>query len=305
MNVSYDWLRAFVPFRETPAKLRDLITSRVATVDELVPLRQELAPIVVARVVEAGPHPDSDHLWVTKVDAGTGSLLDVVCGAPNVKQGALYPFAPTGTTMPNGLKIEKRRIRGQTSNGMLCSPRELGMGDDHEGILELSVDAAPGTPFLKVMPAGDTRLVIDVSPVRPDLLSHLGVAREIAAAVDSPLTLPHIDGADASVPSAKRVHGGGRIGSTEVRVEEDGLVRRQPHPTDGRSTLVAITEDGERYQRESWEQHQSEVAVAFGDLPVKQQEQLLIACRNLTIAFRTRLAERAQTPAGDCQPFSS
>ena len=88
-------------------------------------------------------------------------------------------------------------------------------------------------------------------------------------------------------------------------LEEDGLVRRQPHPTDGRSTLVAITEDGERYQRESWEQHQSEVAVAFGDLPVKQQEQLLIACRNLTIAFRTRLAERAQTPAGDCQPFSS
>ena len=70
MNVSYDWLRAFVPFRETPAKLRDLITSRVATVDELVPLRQELDPIVVARVVEAGPHPDSDHLWVTKVDAG-------------------------------------------------------------------------------------------------------------------------------------------------------------------------------------------------------------------------------------------
>jgi phenylalanyl-tRNA synthetase beta chain len=226
MNVSYDWLRAFVPFRETPAKLRDLITSRVATVDELVPLRQELEPIVVARVVEAGPHPDSDHLWVTKVDAGTGALLDVVCGAPNVKQGALYPFAPTGTTMPNGLKIEKRRIRGQTSNGMLCSPRELGLGDDHEGILELSVDAAPGTPFLKVMPAGDTRLVIDVSPVRPDLLSHLGVAREIAAAVDSPLTLPRIDGADSIVPAAKRVHEGGRIGSIEVRVDEDGLARR-------------------------------------------------------------------------------
>ena len=101
----HEWLRALVPFRETPAKLRDLITSRVATVDELVPLRQDLAPIVVARVVEAGRHPDSDHLWVTKVDAGTGALLDVVCGAPNVEAGKLYPFAPTGTTMPNGLKI--------------------------------------------------------------------------------------------------------------------------------------------------------------------------------------------------------
>ena len=226
MNVSYEWLRALVPFNETPAKLRDLITSRVATVDELVPLRQDLAPIVVARVVEAGRHPDSDHLWVTKVDAGTGTLLDVVCGAPNVEAGKLYPFAPSGTTMPNGLKIERRRIRGQSSNGMLCSPRELGLGEDHEGILELSVEAAPGTPFLKVMPAGDTKIVIDVSPNRPDLLSHLGVAREIAAAVDSPVTLPRIDGADATIPAASRVRGEGRTGSIDVRVQEEGLVRR-------------------------------------------------------------------------------
>ena len=226
MNVSYEWLQAFVPFNETPAKLRDLITSRVATVDELVPLRQDLAPIVVARVVEAGRHPDSDHLWVTKVDAGTGTLLDVVCGAPNVEAGKLYPFAPTGTTMPNGLKIERRRIRGQTSNGMLCSPRELGLGEDHEGILELSVDAAPGTPFLKVMAAGDTKIVIDVSPNRPDLLSHLGVAREIAAAVDSPIALPKFDGADATVPAPSRARGAGKTGAIDVRVQEEGLVRR-------------------------------------------------------------------------------
>ena len=226
MNVSYEWLRAFVPFNQTPARLRDLITSRVATVDELVPLRADLAPIVVARVVEAGPHPDSDHLWVTKVDAGTGTLLDVVCGAPNVKQGALYPFAPSGTTMPNGLKIEKRRIRGQSSNGMLCSPRELGLGEDHEGILELSVDAAPGTPFLKVMPAGDTRIVIDIAPNRPDLLSHLGVAREVAAAVDSPLDLPRLEGATARIPDPTRERAKGQIGNVEVRVDEEGLARR-------------------------------------------------------------------------------
>ncbi|HKN65025.1 MAG TPA: phenylalanine--tRNA ligase subunit beta, partial [Gemmatimonadaceae bacterium] len=226
MNVSYEWLQALVPFHESPAKLRDLITSRVATVDELVPLRQDLAPIVVGRVVEAGRHPDSDHLWVTKVDAGTGTLLDVVCGAPNVEAGKLYPFAPTGTTMPNGLKIERRRIRGQTSNGMLCSPRELGLGDDHEGILELSVDAAPGTPFLKVMPAGDTKLVIDVMPNRPDLLSHLGVAREIAAAVDSPVALPTIDDANATIPTPIRVRSEGHTGKVDVRVQEEGLVRR-------------------------------------------------------------------------------
>ena len=226
MNVSYEWLQAFVPFNETPAKLRDLITSRVATVDELVPLRSDLAPFVVARVVEAGHHPDSDHLWVTKVDAGGGELLDVVCGAPNVEAGKLYPFAPVGTTMPNGLKIERRRIRGQTSNGMLCSPRELGLGEEHQGILVLNTDAAPGTPLLRVLPGGDTRLVIDVMPNRPDLLSHLGVAREIAAAVDSPVSLPKIDGVDARIPAATRVRSAGRTAGVEVRVEEDAQVRR-------------------------------------------------------------------------------
>jgi phenylalanyl-tRNA synthetase beta chain len=226
MNVSYEWLRAFVPFNETPSRLRDLITSRVATVDELEALRADLGSIVIGRVVEAGPHPDSDHLWVTKVDAGTGTLLEVVCGAPNVKTNALYPFAPSGTVMPNGMKIERRRIRGQTSNGMLCSARELGLGEEHEGILELDVDAAPGTRFLDAMPVGDARLVIDVMPNRPDLLSHLGVAREVASAVDSPLALPAIEGLNATVPPGTRVRGEGRTGGVAVRVAEETQVRR-------------------------------------------------------------------------------
>jgi phenylalanyl-tRNA synthetase beta chain len=148
MIVSVEWLKAFVDSGHTAAELRDLITSHTATVDELVALRADLAPIVIARVVEEAPHPDSDHLHVTKVDMGTGELLDVVCGAPNVKAGTLYPFAPTGTVMPGGLKIEKRKIRGQTSNGMLCSARELGLGAEHDGIMELDLDVAPGTPFL-------------------------------------------------------------------------------------------------------------------------------------------------------------
>ena len=226
MNVSYEWLRALVPFDGSPARLRDLITSHVATVDELVPLRADLAPFVVARVVEANPHPDSDHLSVTKVDAGTGELLDVVCGAPNVRAGRLYPFARTGTVMPSGLKIERRKIRGAVSNGMLCSPSELGLGDDHSGIMELDVDAAPGTPFLQVMPIGDARLVIDVMPNRPDLLSHVGVAREIAAATGAPLALPPLDGATAAVPPAQSTEEIGMTGGVEVRVTDLTLARR-------------------------------------------------------------------------------
>ena len=183
MNVSYAWLKTFVDFDLEPNALRDLLTQRVVTVDEVLALRSDLAPIVIGRVVECARHPDSDHLSVTKVDAGTGELLDVVCGAPNVQAGKIYPFAPVGTTMPGGMKIERRKIRGAVSAGMLCSARELGLGDEHEGIMELDIEAAPGTRFLDAFPVGDTRLVLDVSPSRPDLLSHLGVAREIAAAL--------------------------------------------------------------------------------------------------------------------------
>lgn len=185
MKVSVSWLRSFVPFDLDARALRDLLTQRVVTVDEVLPLRADLAPIVIGLVRECARHPDSDRLSVTKVDAGTGELLDVVCGAPNVQAGKRYPFAPVGTTMPNGMKIELRKIRGARSMGMLCSARELNLGEDQEGILELDTDARPGTPFLEAMDVGDTLLVLDVTPARPDLLSHLGVARELAAALGS------------------------------------------------------------------------------------------------------------------------
>ncbi|HEX4682002.1 MAG TPA: phenylalanine--tRNA ligase subunit beta [Gemmatimonadaceae bacterium] len=229
MNVSYEWLKAFVPFDQNAGQLRELITAHVATVDELAALREDLAPIVIARVVEEAPHPDSDHLHVTRVDAGTGTLLDVVCGAPNVAAGRIYPFAPTGTTMPNGLKIQKRKIRGAISDGMLCSARELDLGDEQEGIMELDLDVPPGTRFLDVVPVGDVRIVIDVGANRPDLLSHLGVAREIAAITRKPFALPRIENLPAGIPaSTKSVVGGasGSAGSIAVSVAEPDLVRR-------------------------------------------------------------------------------
>ncbi|MDB4899952.1 MAG: hypothetical protein JWN53_1760 [Gemmatimonadetes bacterium] len=226
MNASVEWLNAFVDSGKSAAELRDLITAHTATVDELVALRADLAPIVVARVVEEKAHPDSDHLHVTKVDMGTGELLDVVCGAPNVTAGKLYPFAPTGTVMPGGLKIEKRKIRGQTSNGMLCSARELGLGEEHDGILELDLDAAPGTPFLQAMPIGDARLVIDVLPNRPDLLSHLGIAREIAAVTGRVLHMPDIGVSKLVVPDAKRFRRAGNAGGVVLHLEDATLATR-------------------------------------------------------------------------------
>jgi phenylalanyl-tRNA synthetase beta chain len=226
MNASVEWLNSFLSGTHSPSALRDLITAHTATVDEMISLRADLAPIVIARVVEEAPHPDSDHLHVTKVDMGSGELLDVVCGAPNVQAGKLYPFAPTGTVMPNGLRIEKRKIRGQTSNGMLCSARELGLGQEHDGIMELDLDAEPGTPFLRALAVGDTRLIIDVLPNRPDLLSHLGVAREIAAVTGDRLELPDIGSSSIEIPEPKRFRRAGNAGGVVLHLEDATLASR-------------------------------------------------------------------------------
>ena len=140
LNASYEWLRTFVPFALTPAQLRDLLTSRCATVDDVVSLRDDLRDVVVARVLEVKRHPNSDHLWLTKVDAGGGTIRDVVCGAQNVTADTLYPFAPVGSTLPGGLKIEKRKIRGETSEGMLF---DLGYADQITPVLAVPERAVP------------------------------------------------------------------------------------------------------------------------------------------------------------------
>lgn len=190
MLTSHEWLLAFVPHERTPEEVRDLVSAHVATVDAMERLRTDLRDVVVARVVEAARHPNADTLWITKVDDGSGELLDVVCGAPVVTVGTLYPFARTGITLPGGVKLEKRKIRGLVSNGMLCSAKELALGEDAGGIMALTVHAAPGTPLMSAMPIGDVRFEIDVLPNRPDLLSHLGVARELAGLTGLTLRTP-------------------------------------------------------------------------------------------------------------------
>jgi len=190
MLISHDWLRALVPHGRGAEEIRDLLSAHVATVDRMDRLRDDLKEVVVGRVVQAGRHPNADTLWVTKVDDGSGEILDVVCGAPVVTVGTLYPFARAGITLPGGVKLEKRKIRGETSNGMLCSARELGLGADHAGIMALDIDVAPGTPFLEAVDVADVRFDVDVLPNRPDLLSHTGIAREVAALTATPAGLP-------------------------------------------------------------------------------------------------------------------
>lgn len=222
MLISHDWLRALVPHGRSPEEIRDLLSAHVATVDHMERLRQDLADVVVGRVVQAGRHPNADTLWVTRVDDGSGELLDVVCGAPVVTVGTLYPFARAGITLPGGIRLEKRRIRGEVSNGMLCSSRELGLGADHSGIMALDIEVAPGTPFLEAVAVSDVRFDVDVLPNRPDLLSHAGMAREVAALTGVPVQVPDELRDLAAGPVVRPVHNEREAtnGSVTIRVDD-------------------------------------------------------------------------------------
>lgn len=220
MKYSHEWLRAFVPHGLSVNETRELMTQHVATVDAMTQMRAELSAIVVARVAEVARHPNSDHLWLTKVDDGRGELIEVVCGAPIVNAGTLYPFARTGTTLPGGVTIEQRKIRGVTSNGMLCSARELALGDDQSGIMALDIDVAPGTPLLDALPLGDVCYEVDVLANRPDLLSHLGMARELAGLTGIPMQLPEEVRGMPRAGLAAHADTEGTVGGTRVRIDD-------------------------------------------------------------------------------------
>jgi phenylalanyl-tRNA synthetase beta chain len=221
MNLSRRWLEAFLRRSLDARDVADRLAMLGATVDAIEPLHAGLDGIRVALVEEVRAHPNADRLRVCTVNDGTVERRNVVCGAPNVEAGRRYPFAPIGATLPGGLVIEKRKLRGEVSEGMLCSARELGLGEDHAGLWELDTDAAPGTPLLDAMPLDDERLVVDVTPNRPDLLGHKGAARELAASYGTTWRLPPIPGGEGiDVPPARRAAGEGTTAGVRVAIED-------------------------------------------------------------------------------------
>jgi len=209
MIVSRRWLEALLGRPLDAREVAEQLTMHAAAVDAVVPLHQDLGDVLIGRVLEVKPHPNADRLSLCLVEAGSGPV-EVVCGAPNVQAGKTYPYAPVGATLPGGVKLERRKIRGVESNGMLCSAKELGLGEDHAGILELDTPAPPGSRFADVVPVADHQIVIDVPANRPDLLCHKGVARELAAVLGGTVKLPPIPGGaapaggDAALGSRRR-----------------------------------------------------------------------------------------------------
>jgi phenylalanyl-tRNA synthetase beta chain len=181
MKISEAWLREWVDPDVSTQELAEQLTMAGLEVDTLESCGTGLDGVVVGRVLTVEPHPDADSLSLCSVDVGAKKPLKIVCGASNVREGGRYPAALVGTALPDGSEIKRRKIRGAVSEGMLCSARELGLGDDAEGIFELDADCVEGAALLDVLGLDDQVIDLDLTPNRADCFCVTGVAREVAA----------------------------------------------------------------------------------------------------------------------------
>ncbi len=226
MKASYRWLLDLVPgLSMAPAALTEHLALRGAPVEDTVSPGASLGDVVIGKVLEAGPHPNADRLSLCTVDGGAGSV-QVVCGAPNVKAGAWYPFAPVGSVLPGDFKIKKAKIRGEVSEGMLCSAKELRLGADHAGIMELHGDFEPGEAFVTALGLDDVTFDVEITANRGDLLSHVGLARELASAGDGRVELPGLPSVEAGALEYLRDAEVAESGGVSVSIEDPDLCPR-------------------------------------------------------------------------------
>ncbi|MFW6113919.1 MAG: phenylalanine--tRNA ligase subunit beta [Actinomycetota bacterium] len=192
MRVSLEWLSEYVDLEVGVEELAGLLTNSGTEVEGIETVGEELAGLLVGKVSSVGSHPNADRLYLCVVEAG-GKRYEVVCGAPNAEPGIAVPFAPPGSILPDGTLIEEVDIRGVTSQGMLLSGRELGISDDAEGLMLLDGAEAAGGSLMEALGLPDTILILEITPNRPDCLSMVGIAREVAALTGQELRTPSVD----------------------------------------------------------------------------------------------------------------
>jgi len=197
VKISLSWLKRYVTIEEDPSTLANDLTMFGMNVEGVESLAPPFRGIVFGKVLEARRHPNADRLSLCTVDTGGARPLSIVCGAPNVRTGMRVAVALEGAVLAGGLTIRKSKIRGQVSEGMVCSETELGIGEDRSGILSLDFDEKPGVSLEGRLGGSDYVFDVEVTPNRPDLLCHLGLAREIAALYQRTLVLPDLFGLEA------------------------------------------------------------------------------------------------------------
>ncbi len=196
MKFSEQWLREWVNPDISSQELMDQITMAGLEVDGFEPVAGTFSGVIVGEVTTVQPHPDADKLRVCQVTDGQ-QTVQVVCGAPNVREGLKVPFAVVGAVLPGNFKIKKAKLRGQPSEGMLCSESELGLSDSHDGLMELPADAPVGTPLVEYLKLNDITIDVDLTPNRSDCLSIKGIAREVGVLNSLVVETPEIEAVPA------------------------------------------------------------------------------------------------------------
>lgn len=193
MKFSEQWLRTWVNPKLESVALSEQLSMAGLEVDGIEPVAEVFSGVVVGEVVKCWQHPDADKLQVTEVNIGTDEPVTIVCGAPNCRQGLKVAVATVGAVLPGDFKIKKAKLRGQPSHGMLCSNSELGLSDDHDGIIELPADAPVGTDYREYLDLNDVILDVDLTPNRADCLGIRGIAREVGVLNRIEVAQPVID----------------------------------------------------------------------------------------------------------------
>ncbi len=220
MNISYAWLKSVAPgLSESPEELAERLALLGAPVEQITPVSAGLDELIIGEVKTVRGHPNADRLSLCEVYNGE-EVVQVVCGAPVIEVGGYYPFAPVGVTLPGGLQLKRAKIRGEYSNGMLCSEKELGLGRDQSGIMLLSGDVSAGQPLIEALGLDDIRMDVEVTPNRGDWLSHVGIAREVAPGGVAGVTLADIPGANSLDLEVKSGEHEVSHGGVTIRIEE-------------------------------------------------------------------------------------
>lgn len=205
MQFPYSWLKELVPSQLNPDSLAHVLTMSGLEVEEIETAAPAFSGVVIAEVKSVEKHPNADRLNIAQVDVGQENLLQIVCGAPNVRAGIKVPCALNGALLPNDFAIKPTKMRGVLSNGMLCSARELGLPEKIDGLLELPENAPVGVLLRDFLNLDDTLLTLKITPNRADCLSLKGIAREVAALTQSSVSFPVIPKIETSIDDIQAV----------------------------------------------------------------------------------------------------
>jgi len=213
MRIPLDWLGEWIELPASEEELVERLTVGGLEIEGVERSGPDLSQIVVGYVIERRQHPDADRLSHCTVDVGSGTPLSIVCGAPNVATGQKVAVVQAGISLPDGTRIKRSKIRGVESQGMICSTRELGLGEEHDGILVLDASAPVGVPLPAVLRAGSTTLDVKITPNRGDWASLLGMAREVRAHFGGRVNVPPCEPPESAAPVQQDV---------DIRIEDTG-----------------------------------------------------------------------------------